>query len=64
MKPEWFTEDGTFIGPWWTRWAFLAIALGVPAIGVAITGVISADYLVAWAIFLAALNLLRAGWKK
>lgn len=60
MNPAWFTEDGTFIGPWWLRWAWLAVALLVPVVWIAITLTISAHVLMGWALFLAALNMLRA----
>jgi hypothetical protein len=60
MKPEWFTEDGTFIGPWWLRWAWFATTVSAPIAWLFITGSISMDYLMAWVIFMALMNLLRA----
>jgi len=60
MKPEWFTDDGDFIGPWWLRWAFLAVSIAGPVGWFLIMGSIRLDGVALWIAFLAALNLLRA----
>lgn len=57
---DWYTEDGTFIGPWWLRWAFLAVDIGAPLAWLFVTGHISFDGIALWVAFLAAVNLLRA----
>jgi hypothetical protein len=57
---DWYADDGTFLGPWWLRWAFLAVSLGVPVVWVLVFGSIRLDGLALWIAFMAAVNLLRA----
>ncbi|HKJ61741.1 MAG TPA: hypothetical protein VKA94_07055 [Hyphomicrobiales bacterium] len=59
-RKNWHTEDGTFIGPWWLRWAFLAVSIGAPLAWFFITGSISVEGIMLWVLFLMAVNLLRA----
>lgn len=60
-NPDRYSEDGTFIGPWWFKWAFLALGLGGPIVWLLVFKSITLHELVLWGLFMAMLNLMRAG---